>query len=144
MKHIKLFERFRESYMRGKDMLFITDVLDYLGVDDNVMYDESYVPESAYGVNVIDFLKEIFLGKQIIFDSISPPTKKSGVVEDVGYYVYKDVLYIEVKVINTQENYNDWFFIKNNYLVFIYGYDADTKPLHKEVEMKKKAEKYNL
>jgi hypothetical protein len=138
MKYIKLFEYYRESYIRNKDMFFSSDIFDYLGVYDKMMYDENNVPESAYNVDVIDFLKEIFLNKKIIFDPVNNLNNISGTVTDVTYFVYKD-LYIKVKMKDENE-----YLIDNNRLAFIFDYDADTKPLHKEVEMKKKAEKYNL
>jgi len=36
------------------------------------------------------------------------------------------------------------FLIKNNSIVTIYDYDADNKPLHKLVKLKKETEKYNI
>ena len=89
-----------------------------------------------------------------------------GKVQDVGHFSYKNEFYIKVALVNTEvmvndyyfkkyddkvgnsvisiDKENDWFLIKNNSIVTIYDYDAEDKPLHKEVKLKKKAEKYNL
>ena len=167
MKHLKLFEKFRDTYMYGNSQFHIIDVYEYLGIDEFVM-DES-VPESIYDIDVIEFFKEIFMNKNIIFKSlnriVNNPTMK-GKVQDVGHFSYKNEFYIKVKLVNTEvmvndyyfkkydgkvgnsvisiDKENDWFLIKNNSIVTINKNDAEDKPLHKEVKLKKKAEKYNL
>jgi len=151
----KIFENVKNGYMLGKDLFFINDVMKYLKVDTFVM-DQS-MPESPYVDNIMNFFKEIFMNKKIIFKSVDKPfshTTIKGTVKKIGRFSYKDEFYIKVKLKDTQtktdrifldyENKDEWFLIQNNCIISIYDYDADTKPLHKEVEFKKEAEKYNL
>lgn len=152
MKHIKLFEEIirKRTYMLGNDMLFINDVMSYLDVD-IMPLDEGYKPESPYGVDVMDFFREIFVDKVVLFIPVNNTKKdRSPVphrllslknkVKSVKYFAYKDEVYIQVKF------YYDefWYLMPNGSGIFVEDYDADTKPLHKEVEMKKVAEKYNI
>lgn len=156
MKYLKIFENF-SYYMYGNDILMINNIYDYLGMDTWIM-DES-IPDSIYNIDVMKFFEEIFMNKNIIFQSInkilSYPTIK-GTVVDIDHFSYKMGFYIKVKLKNSQIMINnqfvdyketdddDWFLIKNNNIVTISDYDAKDKPLHKEVKLKKKAEKYNL
>lgn len=138
MQYIKLFE----NYMYGDDQLYINDIMVYLGVD-TTPQDEKYVPTSVYGIDVIGYFKEVFLDKYIIFNSVNSLKNDPvtfGVVEDVDYYSYKDTVYITVKLYGDSDSY----LIQNNYATFVKKYDADTKPLHKEAEMKKMSYKYNI
>ncbi len=156
MKYLKLFERFDiiKDYMLGDNLLMIGNVLNYLNIIDQQLDQETEL-ESAYDVNVIDFFKEIFLGKKIVFKSVNKPFNDpqiEGIVNDIGTFYYKSDIYIKVKLSNSiwlsgkpeTESNKDWFLVKNNSLIAIYDYDADSKPLHKEVKIKKEGEKYNL
>ena len=68
--------------------------------------------------------------------------------------VIKDEFWIKVRLEKPKFKYEDsWYncrhesdeyLIKNNSLVSIYNYDADTKPLHKLVKLKKTSEKFNI
>ena len=156
----KIFENLAITYPRymlSKDMFFINDVIKYLGVELN-NFDDEYVPESIYNINVINFFKEILMDKPIIFKSVDRifnyPYMK-GEVTDVGGFAYKDEFYIKVKLKNTEikidkifldrdDDNNQWFLMSNNTITSIYDYDADNKPLHEEVKLKKNAEKYNI
>lgn len=166
MKYIKYFENIINSknYLYNKDMLTISDVMKYLGVDTMLMDEESKL-ESRYNVDVIEFFKEIFMNKTIIFQDINRFNKDrtiKGKVNDVGVFSYKEA-YIKVEILDPKEkeknskniwfpipqkygdnNDDNWFLIHNNSFISIYDYDADTKPLHKEVKLKKEGEKYNL
>ena len=153
MKYIKLFEeriKSRTTYMFGNDMFFVSDVMKYLKVD-TLPLDENYKPTSIYDVDVIDFFKEILIDKVIIFSPIDgrgPGTKESititDKVEDVIYFAYKDDVYIQVKISTPVYNDESWYLLKNHEAIFVKDYDADIKPLHKTVAMKKLAEQYNL
>jgi hypothetical protein len=143
MKYIKTFEMLETAttYIYNNDLFMNNDVFDYLVVQhDFSTFDENYVPKSIYDVNVIDFFKEILLNKYVIFFSLSKPENNAevkGVIKDVGSFAYKDDFYIRVKLDN-------WHIMHNTTMTAIYDYDADTKPLHKEVKLKKYAEKYNI
>ncbi len=152
----KIFEGIENGYMLGKDQFFINDVMEYLVVDTFVM-DQS-IPETPYKINVMDFFKEILLNKKIIFQSENKiqnyPIIK-GKVTAVGYFSYKNEFFIKVKLKKPKFKYEDnWYnckhevdkeyLMKNNSMITIYDYDADNKPLHKLVELKKRAEKYNI
>lgn len=151
MRYIKHFD----AYMYGEDLLSINNIMNYLGVYD--IDDEESKIESVYDVDVIGFLKEIFMNKIIIFTSQNAlegdPTIK-GKVKEVKIFPYKDEFFVEVKLLNPEIKRIDHFekignkyksyLMKNNHIIAMYEYDADTKPLHKEVKMKKLAEKYNL
>lgn len=160
--NFKIFEKIiLNDYMFGRDIFFINGVVEYLKADSDIM-DES-MPESPYVDNIIDFFKEILMNKTIIFESEDKnknyPTIK-GTVEDVGSFSYKGEFYVKVKLnepkilihseikkdnyVDYPDNLKEWFLIRNNYVVHIYDYDADTKPLHELVKLKKKTEKYNI
>lgn len=161
MNHIKLFEAYKD-YIYNKDMFTISDIMKYLKVDNMLMYEESKL-ETIYDVDVIEFLKEIFINKTIIFRDINRFEKNrsiKGTVNDIGIFSYKET-YIKVKILNPKElvknnveikfkeiqhekNEDNWFLIDNNSMISIYDYDADSKPLHKKVKLKKESEKYNL
>jgi len=154
MKYIKSFESIgdfisevRNTYMYGKDMLFINDIMNYLKVDTQST-DEQYKPESPYDVDVIDFFKEIFVDKYILFTPLDRyknyKTPFNVKVEDVKCVAYKDDVYIKIKTYDVDLNKWLWYILKNDEGIFLKNYDADTKPLHKEVAMKKDAEKYNV
>jgi len=155
----KIFEGVENNYMLGKDQFFINDVIKYLGVSlDSEEFDEDYTLESIYNINVINFFKEILINKTIIFKNINKLINNpiiKGKVKDVDCLYYKDDFYINVTLSNIQilsgEKYIDFtplsdksFLVDSDSIVSIYDYDADTKPLHKEVKFKKKVEKYNI
>ena len=146
MKYIKKFEEYPND---GTKYLFIGEIMEYLNVDNDRIEDESYIPKSPYDVNVIDFFKELLLNKNISFEyvnKIKNNPRINGVVRDVAYYAYKDELYIKVNLYARSKNEVDTedYLISNDAMVSIDDYDANTKPLHKEVKMKKEAEKYNI
>lgn len=123
-----------------KFMTTIDKIEKYLKID----YDWYTQPEvlSEYGVDVIDFIKEIFLGKFIVFTNLNATTGNQiirGIAEDVSIYRYQTDYFIEVKI-----NKKEWYLIDSSRTIIINEYDAEDKPLHKEVKLKKEAEKYNL
>jgi len=158
----KIFEGIEiwpNGYMLGEDQFFINDVIEYLGVDVDIMtMDESTELKSPYNVNVVDFIKEIILNKTIIFqckDAILKDSTLKSKVIDVGIFLYKGEFWIKVKLKKPKFKYEDnWYncrhendkeyLMKNNSIITIYDYDADNKPLHKLVKLKKSAEKYNI
>lgn len=143
MKYIKTFEEYEpNNYINDNDLIRVNDIMSYLGVDVDIdELDEEHPPKSKYGVDIVDFFKEILLNKNISFKSVNTPEHnpiENGTVSDVKLFSYKEDLYIEVKLSDS-----DWIII-NNYISIIIDYDAQNKPLHKEVKRKKEAEKYNL
>ncbi len=132
-----------ENYMIGHDIFFMSDLYNYLSLDFVRHYNnEVYItPENYYNINIIQFVKEIILDKYIIFDSVNKPQNNptiKGVVEDVDHFTYNESFFIKVKI------KNKWYLVSNNTAIIISNYDGYLKPLHKEVELKKEAEKYNL
>ena len=131
----------------------IEDVLDYLKAeyfinsDYRKLSDEEYGDieiSSRYDINVIDFLKEIFLDKEIEFTSLNRLTSNpyvKGKVENLSSYGYKDQLFMQIKIYDKK---GGWYLVKLSERILVSNYDAEDKPLHKEVELKKEAEKYNL
>jgi hypothetical protein len=154
MKYIKNYE----GLIVYDHKTTIDDILnDELNV--YVKYDAyigAYMQKSKYDIDIVEYFKEIFIGKYIDFRSINRikgDPRLEGVVLDVDQFSYQDEFYIKVKLSD------DWHIIKsdsglrigiggsgvpgdNN--IFIKDYDADSKPLHKEVKLKKNAEIYNL
>jgi len=147
MKYLKIYENYVEStivYGYGRDLFFISKVLDYLGVDlDNHLITPLSNP---YDVNAIDFIKEILMNKKCVFtsrDAIRYNPSIYGIILDViEFYFYKMNYFLKVKAVVDGEI--DEFFIDPFIIIKIYDYDADKKPLHKEVKLKKEVEKYNL
>jgi hypothetical protein len=160
--NFKVFENvgiWPNGYMLGEDQFFINDVMEYLGVDVDIMtIDENTELESPYFVNVIDFIKEIILDKTIIFqckDAIMKDPTLNGEVINVDTFFYKDEFWFKVKLKKPKYKYdNKWYncrhpndkeyLMKNNSIITISDYDANSKPLHKLVELKKRAKKYNI
>jgi hypothetical protein len=154
MKYLKLFEEYRVYNHK----LIIDDVLyNELKVEIQYPDDAVVVPESVYGIDVIGYFKEIFLDKYITFKSVDTPKghpQMQGFVLDVDQLAYQDEFYIRVKLAQAvysefpawlgHNNLDDWYIINNTKPVLVQHYDADTKPLHKEVEFKKEAGRYNL
>jgi hypothetical protein len=148
MRYIKTYEDLsKKTYLINDQLDYLNQtrfaidgVLNYLGVEI-----KDGKPVSKYNVDVVDFFKEIFLDKNIVFLSVNAPEGHpyvSGKVKDVSYYVYHlDEFFITVKFYNDED---EQIMINNRGTVMLDGYDADKKPLHKEVEMKKEAENYNL
>lgn len=156
--NFKIFEKYTNNWYMfpGNNMFFINDIMKYLKADSDVM-DQS-IPESPYIDNIMEFFDEVLMNKSIIFQSenkiFKHPTVK-GKITEVDYFSYKDEFFVKVKLENPKiqknkefidyDNTNDeWFLIKNNTAILIDGYDADTKPLHKMVKLKKETEKYNI
>lgn len=157
MKHLKIFEDYyigKDGYIIYPDLIatpktkhfFVNDIFKYLGVSE-FPYDEKSIGYNPYGIDTIDFLKEIFLNKKIKFTSlefmygnhdtkITKIPKIEGVVEDVDLFGYKE-LYVKVKI------NNKWYIINSN-IVTIYNYDAENKELHKDLIIAKDAKRFNL
>lgn len=161
MRYIKTFEIYDQDNeqirkfipdLGDNQIMTIQNIMDYLRVEILYPEDSIVIPVSKYDIDVIEYFKEIFMGKIIKFKSIDKPEKHplvKGIVKDVDQLAYQDEFFIRVEL--TNENIDSkgnivhgWFLINNEYDVWVYNYDADTKPLHKEVELKKEAEKYNL
>ena len=147
MKYLKIYEEFNnvQNYM-VENSFSINEVIEYLGgITPEEVYNQSY--RSVYDIDVIKFFKEIFLKKNItctvtctVFQKFQERYRYiSGKVEKIDKFFYKE-FYIKVKLYNIP----DWYLIVNDHAIYIKNYDADSKPLHKEVVFKKEAEKYNL
>lgn len=140
MKHIKLYEKFNTN----KNEIYISDVFDYLDVPMFKPFldvDQNNKLESKYDVDIIEFLKEIFLDKRVQFKSINKLKNNpivTGRVENVKLFYYQDEVYVQFKI------YDDWILVSNDVFVYLPKYDADDKPLHKKVKIAKDAEKYNI
>lgn len=152
MKFLKTYEKYlldRTSYDieygYGLDMFFISDVLKYLKIQYDY-FSPLEILKTAYNVNTIDFIKEILMNKRVIFTSknaIKNDPSVNGIIVDViDFYFYKMDSYLKVKV-NYNDNVDEYLMCIDN-IVSIYDYDADEKPLHKEVKLKKQAEKFNI
>ena len=95
-------------------------------------------------------MREIFVDKNVVFLSINKPEGDptlDGKIKDVDFYFYKDEFFIKLKFETKVKVYlrkNDWHLVNNGVAIIVYDYDADTKPLHKEVELRKEAERYNI
>lgn len=145
MKYIKHFED--DFYENNRDMISIKNIFNYLDIPMFSPFldaDQNNKIETKYNVNVIDYLKEIFLNKKVTFKSINKlennPIKK-GVVEDIKFFFYQDEIYIKFKI------KGEWIIVSDEMPVYLGAstkYDADDKPLHKKVKIAKEAEKYNL
>lgn len=134
----------RKKYMISNDMFFMSDLFYYLKIDIQYPEDSIVLATNPYDVNTIEFIKEVLLGKNVVFKSINKPKNNPiirGTVEDVDQLAYQDEFYIRIKI---KDDKLDWHIIPNYDAIFIEDYDADKKPLHKEVELKKEAENYNL
>jgi hypothetical protein len=150
----KLFEKnhWEDNYLLGTTFAYdifakyttsIYTILNYLHSDldwDKDNFKGIYCP---YNIDVIEFLKEIFVDKKITFRSVNKPDSNpilTGKVIDIYYYLYHDdEFYISVRFDNYEEH-----LIQGNKIIVIEDYDAENKPLHLEVKMKKQAEKYNI
>lgn len=123
--------------------LFAKDLLEIIGID--YEYDTNLNTNwvCKYDIDVIKFLKEIFLEKEITFYAMNENWIKKEKIYDVNLFTYKDEVYITVKVITENEK-NDWKIIHNSSIVTVYDYDALNKPEHQKLKQLKKAEKYNI
>lgn len=154
MKYLKKYENYLMNkssydieYGYGRDLFFLTNVLDYLGT----YFDIKYFPANHYNIDAIKFIKEILLDKRILFTSVDAtknnPTINGIVRKVIEFYLYKMDYYLKVDVeVNKGDDkiVVDTYLINPEKIISIYDYDADKKPLHKEMKMKKEAEKYNL
>jgi len=156
MKYIKKFEQYLDSnysnYIIEKNnnhvLFFMEDIMDYLKVFTQQAVNFGEKLTNAYNINLIDFLKEIFLHKRIEFisvDKIAENPLIKGKVEDIDEFGYQDEFYITFKLYGKK----NWYLVdtegrNNDNVVKVYKYDAEDKPLHKEVRLKKEVEKYNL
>ena len=122
----------------------IEDVMSTLKVEVQYPEDSVVIPVSAYDIDVIEYFKEMLLDKNITFLSVNKPEGHpylTGKVVDVDQLAYQDEFFITVKLNTKKDN---WNLINNTVNIIIDNYDADDKPLHKEIKIKKEAEKYNL
>lgn len=162
MKYLKKFETLYKNYKDDNYLLMdisknesnisllSKDLLEIIGV--NVDYnDDKNDWICKYNIDVIKFLKEIFLEKEITFYSKSQDNAKwySNVkIYDVDLYTYKDEIYISVKIKNDHYPNKfwvyDWKIIDNSTIVTVYNYDASNKSEHQKLKQLKKVEKYNL
>jgi hypothetical protein len=149
---ITIFEKFIsnvDTYLIGEKSskcsnMTISRIMDYLCADVgiNILGYADY-PKSVYGIDIVDFVKEIFLNKSISFNSVDRDNSNprfNGKVEDVSHYIYQDDFFIKVKLFKD----NDWHLMEENSVIFVYDYDADKKPLHKKMYLKKDEERYNV
>lgn len=140
MKYLKYFENNINTYILQKEHDMISfmpdDVFDYLGI--SYPYNNM---KGLYSVNVVEFLREILLNKIISFKEQSLDGKyyNYAKVKKVGIYKYKDIY---IKVLTNKDD--EWKLITPGSIVVVHDYDADDKPLHKEVRLKKEAKKYNI
>lgn len=150
MKYIKHFED--DFYENNRDMISIKNIFDYLDIPMFSPFldaDQNNKIETKYNVNVIDYLKEIFLTKKVTFKSVNKPENnpiKKGVVEDIKFFFYQDEIYIQFKIESRLE-ISKWYIVSDEMPVYLGAstkYDADDKSLHKKVKIAKEAEKYNL
>lgn len=155
MKYLKKFETltykvyvkdYSTDYLIGKhgkydwESLLITNLLNFIGVD--VDYDDKNIDDDwicKYDIDVINFLKEIFLGKEVTFYSKNDKWFDKEKICDVKLFAYKDEVYINVKL-----ETDDWKIICNNHITSVYDYDASNKPEHLKLARLKKIEKYNI
>jgi hypothetical protein len=166
MKYLKTYEIYEQDDKMvkkfipdlGNDQIMtINNIINYLDVDVQYPEDSVVIPVSRYNIDVIEYFKEIFLNKIVSFksvDALARPEKNpkiKGLVIDVNQLAYQDEFYIRVKIKDKFKNLgypkefeDGWFLINNEYDVWVYNYDADTKPLHEEVELKRVALKYNI
>lgn len=132
MKHLKTFENIHKIIPK--------DVMGNLHAN----YDDYPIVKNLYDIDVIEYFKEILLDKNVTFKSVNKPERNpylTGVVVDVDAFVYQDEVFITVKLNNKKNNWNIVNMINN---ITIQDYDADDKPIHKKVKMKKETDKYNL
>jgi hypothetical protein len=141
---ITLFKEYKkfnppDFYTDDKSLISIENVLVYLGVDTFDM-DQDHPAKSIYGVDIVDFFKEIFLNKYVRFRCVNKTEKDtiiSGEVLNIELFAYQDELFIEFVT-------NRGYIVSNFEAVKIEDYDAEDKPLHQEVKRKKMGEKYNI
>ena len=158
MKYIKKFETIEDedTYIFGQTSNYkseyndvhvtIGSIMTYLKADIDIISQqqlgsEGLKIESKYNVDVVNFLKEIFLKKKVGFQSLNKIENDPhirGIVKDVDFFAYKDDVYVKVKI------KKDWALFKQHNLITVDSYDAYKKPLHKLVKLKKEAEKYNI
>lgn len=145
MKYIESFESYLEpnSYLIKNrnfkyDSIRPKDLLKFIGLDTEKYYNGDEVLDNPYNINIIDYLKEIFLNKRISFKCLESNGRwLDGIAKDVKLYLYKEI-YINLKIDDR------WFTMHNNYICTIIDYDADSKPIHKELEIKKDGDLFNL
>jgi hypothetical protein len=99
------------------------------------------VLKNRYTVGIIDYLKEVFVGRFINFlvmDRTQPNQfHMTGVVEDVDYYIYHpEEIFIKVKIGNF------WYMIFDTRPVDVF--DWEPGPLYKQYVLEKEAKRYNL
>jgi hypothetical protein len=153
MKYIKTFELLYNGYKDDRylignvsgnnfENLITKDLLDIIGVE--IDYNDKNSNEDwfcEYNINVINFLKEIFLNKKITFYSKTKMGDKwcsDKIVNDIKLFVYKDDIYINIKIDDK------WEIIANDRITRIYDYDASDKPEHKKLKIIRKGKKYNI
>lgn len=151
MKYIKTYEYNKNEpdyIIEDTDkyvVIFLSDVLEYLNINRKLVQGtgELILTKSKYEVNLIDFLKEIFLNKLVEFKSVNKKEYNPIIIKKIknilGTYSYSYDIYLNIMCDD-----NNLYIIDIDSLNKIYNYDAYKKPLHKEVKFKKETEKYNL
>lgn len=140
MKHIKNFDNYLIGGNDPKSVSVVLtpeDIFDYLGIN---TYDHEKIHINKYDINIQVFMNEVFLGKNIEFTSLDKINGNKDIkckVKEVSTWYYKE-LYIIVND-GTDDNV-----IKPDSIIRIFDYDAEDKPLHKDIKIKQKAYKYNL
>lgn len=141
MKYLKYFENNNvDTYILQRENRLISfmpdDVFDYL----DIFYPYNNI-KGIYNVNAVEFLKEILLNKIISFMEQGEDAKyyNYAKVLKVGFYKYKDIY---IKVLTNKDD--EWKLINPGSIVVVHDYDAEDKPLHKEVRFKKDSKKYNI
>ena len=151
MKYLKTFEdnKNEPDYIIQNTGKYVTiilrNVLDYLNINSELGQStgEIILTESNYKVNLIDFLKEIFLNKIVEFKTINKKEYNPIIIKKIkniiGTYSYSYDIYLNIMCDD-----DNIYIIDIDHINKIYNYDAYKKPLHNEVKFKKEAEKYNL
>lgn len=145
MKYLKKYEilHTHSKSARNSITIHIYEIEREIGLD---VYIDAKTGEptlkSRYDIDFVDFCKEIFLNKDIAVKTLDRPKNNPlirGKVENIDLYFYQDEFYMKVKIDD------EWHLIETNApLTVYYPDDIKNKPLHKELKLKKKEEKYNL
>jgi len=157
MINIKKFEHFNEeeTYIIENRYKYTTlslyNVMKYLKIEKDNNFNKY---NNEYNVNIIDFLKEIFLDKYISFNCI--PVKKDsknkikGIVKDIKIFEPNNTnFYIEINIHDILKREKDtWYLMQYFPIISVYNYNANNKSLHQKIkirkELYKETQKYNL
>jgi hypothetical protein len=111
----------------------IDDILKYFNIIE--------LNDTTYYKNLIIFMKEIFINKEISFTSIDVPKNNpiiTGKCINIKTFNYKYNYFFKFKIGTI------WYLVDANKDIIVKNYDANNKKYHKEVELKKEMIKYNL